>query len=52
MSFAMVDKVMPVKAQNFGKRLGELSIREIRAVESALLAHLGFGSRLAPKRRT
>jgi len=52
MSFAMVDKVMPVKAQNFGKRLGELTIREIRAVESALLAHLGFGSRLAPKRRT
>lgn len=51
-SFAMVDKIMPVKVQNFGKHLGELSIREIRAVESALLAHLGFGSRLPPKRRT
>jgi mRNA-degrading endonuclease toxin of MazEF toxin-antitoxin module len=51
-SFAMVDKIMPVKVQNFGKRVGELSIREIRAVESALLAHLGFGSRLPPKRGT
>lgn len=49
-SFAMVDKIMPVKVHNFGKRVGELSLHEIRAVESALLAHLGFGSRLPPKR--
>jgi mRNA-degrading endonuclease toxin of MazEF toxin-antitoxin module len=45
MSFAMVDKIMPVKVHNFGKRVGELSLHEIRAVESALLAHLGFGAR-------
>ena len=44
-SFAMVDKITPIKVQNFGKRLGELSLHEIRAVESALLAHLGFGAR-------
>lgn len=50
-SFAMVDKITPVKVHNFGKRVGELSVHEIRAVESALLAHLGFGSRLPPKRR-
>jgi mRNA-degrading endonuclease toxin of MazEF toxin-antitoxin module len=52
MSFAMVDKITPVKVHNFGKRVGELSLHEIRAVESALLAHLGFGSRLPPKRGT
>jgi mRNA-degrading endonuclease toxin of MazEF toxin-antitoxin module len=49
-SFAMVDKITPIKVQNFGKKIGELSLFEIRAVESALLAHLGFGSRLPPKR--
>ena len=50
-SFAMVDKITPIKVHNFGKRLGELSLFEMRAVEAALLAHLGFGSRLPPKKQ-
>lgn len=43
-SFAQVDKIMTVKAANVSKRIGSLSLPEIRAVEKSLLNHLGIGS--------
>lgn len=43
-SFAQVDKIMTVKAANVSKRIGSLSLPEMRAVERSLLSHLGIGS--------
>jgi mRNA interferase MazF len=43
-SFAQVDKIMTVKAANVSKRIGALSLPELRAVERSLLNHLGIGS--------
>jgi mRNA interferase MazF len=49
-NFAMVDKISTVKPVNVGTKVGELTLKEIRAVERSLLGHLGFGSRLPQKR--
>jgi mRNA interferase MazF len=49
-SFAMVDKIVTIKSADFGARIGELTLKEMRAVERVLLGHLGFGSRLRSKR--
>jgi hypothetical protein len=46
----MVDKISTVKAGHVGTKVGELTLKEIRAVERSLLGHLGFGSRLPKKR--
>lgn len=43
-SFVQVDKITTVKAQSVTKRIGALSLPEMRAVERALLGHLGIGS--------
>ena len=43
-SFAQVDKITTVKAKSVSKRLGALTLPEMRAVEKSLLAHLGIGS--------
>ena len=48
-NFAMVDKISTVKPNNISTKVGELTLKEIRAVERALLGHLGFGSRLTKK---
>jgi mRNA-degrading endonuclease toxin of MazEF toxin-antitoxin module len=48
-NFAMVDKISTVKPGNVGTKVGELTLKEIRAVERSLLGHLGFGSRLPKK---
>ena len=48
-NFAMVDKISTVQPSNVGIQVGELTLKEIRAVERALLGHLGFGSRLTKK---
>jgi mRNA interferase MazF len=50
-SFAMVDKIVTIKATDFGARIGELTLKEMRALERVLLGHLGFGSRLPAKRK-
>ena len=49
-NFAMVDKISTVKPGSVSTKVGELTLKEIRAVERALLGHLGFGSRLPQKR--
>lgn len=43
-SFAQVDKITTVKTQGVSKRIGALTIPEMRAVERSLLGHLGIGS--------
>lgn len=43
-SFAQVDKITTVKAQSVSKRIGSLTLPEMRAVERSLLSHLGIGS--------
>lgn len=43
-SYAQVDKITTVKAANVGKRIGSLTLPEMRAIEKSLLTHLGFGS--------
>jgi mRNA interferase MazF len=49
-NYAMVDKISTVKPSNVGTKVGELTLKEIRAVERSMLGHLGFGSRLPKKR--
>lgn len=43
-SYAQVDKITTVKAQGVSKRIGALTLPEMRAVERSLLGHLGIGS--------
>lgn len=43
-NFAQVDKITTLKKQNVSKKIGHISLPEMRAIERSLLAHLGFGS--------
>lgn len=43
-SFAQVDKITTLKSSNVSKRIGALTLPEMRAVERSLLNHLGIGS--------
>lgn len=43
-SFAQVDKITTLRAQNVHKRIGALTVNEMRAIERAIITHLGFGS--------
>lgn len=43
-SFVQVDKITTVKKQNVSRKIGAVSLPEMRSIERSLLAHLGFGS--------
>jgi mRNA interferase MazF len=43
-SFAQVDKVTTLRKQNVSRRIGAVTVPELRALERSLLAHLGIGS--------
>lgn len=43
-SFAQVDKITTLRKQNVSRKIGKVSLRELRAIERSLLAHLGIGS--------
>lgn len=43
-SYAQVDKITTVRRHNVSKRIGSLSLPEMRALERAMLTHLGIGS--------
>ncbi|MDH6532601.1 mRNA interferase MazF [Aurantimicrobium minutum] len=43
-SFAQVDKITTVKTSHVSKRIGALSLPEMRAIERSLLTHLGIGT--------
>lgn len=44
LSYAQVDKVTTLKRQSVSRRVGTVSLRELRALERSLLTHLGIGS--------
>jgi mRNA interferase MazF len=43
-SYAQVDKITTVRRHNVTKRIGSVSLPEMRALERAMLTHLGIGS--------